>query len=131
MREAGFRLQCVHFSGNAPYPERNFRSGSPGGGFRLVFAGCRLLLGLFFHSLLVGFLLQGAIVNSGEGWELFADHVVDFGADLVRAAGGGRLFLGGRCWLSGLVVRLFDFFGEQAAVAADQPVSGILLDPVL
>ena len=88
-------------------------------------------MGLFFHGLLVGLFLHGAIVDRGERGELFADHVVDFGADLVRAAGGGRLFLRGRRWLSGLVARLFDFFGEQAAVAADQPVSGILLDPVL
>ncbi len=51
-------------------------------------------MGLFFHGLLVGFFLEGGIVDFGEGWEFFADHVADFGADLVRAAGSGAFSQG-------------------------------------
>jgi hypothetical protein len=87
-----------------------------------------LLLGLFFHGLLVGLFLQGAIVDRGEGWKLFADHVGDFGADLVRTAGGG-IFLDQLCGegCGGGRRGIFFFrslFGEQTAVAADQPYPG-------
>ena len=89
-------------------------------------------MGWFFHGLLVGFFLQGAIVDLGERGEFFADHVGNPGADLGCAVCGCGL----RClWLDGdilfgsLFVRAE--FGAETAVAADQPVLRVLLDPVL
>jgi hypothetical protein len=76
--------------------------------------------------------LQGAIVDLGERGEFFADHVDNPGANLGCAVCGRGL----RClWLNAdflfgsLFVRVE--FAVETAIAADQLVSGMLLDPVL
>ena len=70
MRDAGFLLQCVHCSGNAAHPERDFRIKIALGdlflgflAFFFGFVGCRLL----FLGFVVGFFLSGTVVGFGQG----------------------------------------------------------------
>ena len=82
--------------------------------------------------MLVGFFLQGMVIGLGEGWKVFADHAGDSGADpgcTVRGRGLRCLWLDGDFLLGSLFFRAE--FGAKPAVAADQPVLRVLLDPVL